>query len=151
MVTPADAPHAQQAPSYQGAGSPVVNPTINGPAAGTYQGQLGAASRAPVPSGELRGNPPMSLNPICNPQVLGLSVSQPIPPVPSQAPSSTNLICPDWGGAALTAVCELLGGSVTATTKEKIIKSEFIDLNTLLDRHVPSPTTPNLTTEHGKK
>ena len=46
---------------------------------------------------------------------------------------------------ALVSVCEPLGVGIASATKEKIIKGEFIDLGSLLERQrVPSSSPPNL-------
>ena len=41
----------------------------------------------------------------------------------------------------LVSVCDPLGATLSSTIREKIVKSEFVELELLLERHIPYPTT----------
>lgn len=41
----------------------------------------------------------------------------------------------------LASVCDPLGATVPVNIKEKIVKSEYIELDLLLERHIPSPSS----------
>ena len=49
--------------------------------------------------------------------------------------------CSGMSEGPLVSVCDPLGATLSSAIREKIVKSEFVELELLLERHIPYPTT----------